>query len=680
MAQSNGENVFIITDGKQFLGSRATPTTYGHDLVYMTPNGPATDLGKELTVLQLPDAVVREVEPDSEPEPLYHQPKAYVRYSTLHSPDDIASDDEGRVIYEVDTEDEAWLDAQTGNSSAVVVAGSNGHASSSNGHHTVVPGVVDVDTFEWMMQWLERKAFVAHQKNEMFSTRHAVQYDDTPCAVCREKESDDVNQIVICDGCEMAVHQNCYGVRAIPDGAWLCDVCSRNLDPAKVICDLCGGTGGAFKPLEKPTASSALKAIRFAPNAILNPDKRREPPPSGFGHVQCALWLPHTSFASKDCFGSIIVRFGAKSAQTAHPCLYCSRSRGSTIKCAHPTCNTTFHVLCAQKRCCVLIKNSLGRHIAYCEEHTPDKYREWRREALKTSTRVRISKRRSKKLNASAKSSALLKTASRRSDLASLDSLRYWSGLLTESTVKSLLQTMDRLGMRKFSYETVLSVFKHWTRRRTQSKGMPLLKALHPSNVDCNGTVLLNMTPAKDVPTVYARLVRIRNHLQLMLDLTSAVLERERILRSKMMAKLQLYENIINPVRTAQIHVLRFIVTDYDTKQIFERTATNLHPYDWQTVMQRLQAGEYDHDAQISGGGSFFADLLKVVDPEQVASPLRDEAVRLTEMIKQLQFGNIPTIKRTPHPLSIILPTDTVIAFKQAIQKMESSDSYRDML
>lgn len=51
----------------------------------MTPNGPATDLGKELTVLQLPDAVVREVEPDSEPEPLYHQPKAYVRYSSTYS-------------------------------------------------------------------------------------------------------------------------------------------------------------------------------------------------------------------------------------------------------------------------------------------------------------------------------------------------------------------------------------------------------------------------------------------------------------------------------------------------------------------------------------------------------------------------------------------------------------------
>ncbi len=33
------------------------------------------------------------------------------------------------------------------------------------------------------------------------------------CTVCKDGSSDDNNQIIFCDGCDMAVHQACYGVR-----------------------------------------------------------------------------------------------------------------------------------------------------------------------------------------------------------------------------------------------------------------------------------------------------------------------------------------------------------------------------------------------------------------------------------------------------------------------------------
>lgn len=51
--------------------------------------------------------------------------------------------------------------------------------------------------------------------------------DDTPCAVCGDPESGPSNDIIFCDNCDLAVHQKCYHVPAIPEGDWLCKTCSQ---------------------------------------------------------------------------------------------------------------------------------------------------------------------------------------------------------------------------------------------------------------------------------------------------------------------------------------------------------------------------------------------------------------------------------------------------------------------
>ncbi len=51
--------------------------------------------------------------------------------------------------------------------------------------------------------------------------------DDEVCAVCSKPDSRRGNEIVFCDGCDMAVHQKCYGLRDIPEGDWLCRNCSQ---------------------------------------------------------------------------------------------------------------------------------------------------------------------------------------------------------------------------------------------------------------------------------------------------------------------------------------------------------------------------------------------------------------------------------------------------------------------
>jgi hypothetical protein len=49
--------------------------------------------------------------------------------------------------------------------------------------------------------------------------------DDDCCAICNDPDYSEADNIVFCDGCNVAVHQSCYGVDVIPSGSWFCSVC-----------------------------------------------------------------------------------------------------------------------------------------------------------------------------------------------------------------------------------------------------------------------------------------------------------------------------------------------------------------------------------------------------------------------------------------------------------------------
>lgn len=77
--------------------------------------------------------------------------------------------------------------------------------------------------------------------------------EEEVCVICSKPESKPPNEILFCDGCDMAVHQKCYGVAKIPKGDWLCKDCSQTTSIATDVVE--------------PTASlGAIEAMPKIPN------------------------------------------------------------------------------------------------------------------------------------------------------------------------------------------------------------------------------------------------------------------------------------------------------------------------------------------------------------------------------------------------------------------------------
>jgi hypothetical protein len=224
--------------------------------------------------------------------------------------------------------------------------------------------------FERIMDRLEKESYFESVKFGQ-ETRHDVD-EDAVCAVCDDGKCNNTNVIVFCDMCDLAVHQECYGVPYVPLGQWLCKRCQ--LSPAQnVECCLCPNLGGAFKQTE-------ITDMHVNDD---NSGKKKHKIKKGWAHVVCALWVPEVAFANTVFLEPIEGIENIDAARWKLKCYICNqRHKGACIQCSKPNCYQPFHVTCAKQaglfmRISPEIYERDGetyndvKRSAYCDKHTP---------------------------------------------------------------------------------------------------------------------------------------------------------------------------------------------------------------------------------------------------------------------------------------------------------------------
>ncbi|XP_024524621.1 histone-lysine N-methyltransferase ATX4 [Selaginella moellendorffii] len=146
-----------------------------------------------------------------------------------------------------------------------------------------------------------------------------VNWTSERCAVCRWVEDYEYNKIIICNRCQLAVHEECYGVKASEiSSSWVCRVC-QTPDIERECC-LCPVKGGALKPSDIP----------------------------GFWvHVTCAWFTPEVAFKDINKMEPAVGLQGVDTTRFSQACVVCEQVHGACIQCTK--CRTTYHPMCASR-------------------------------------------------------------------------------------------------------------------------------------------------------------------------------------------------------------------------------------------------------------------------------------------------------------------------------------------
>lgn len=169
------------------------------------------------------------------------------------------------------------------------------------------------------------------------------------CAVCGDASSDISNSIVFCDGCDIAVHQECYGVSFIPEGPWLCRKCLI-LRNTKAKCLFCPSTTGAFKQTDG----------------------------GDWAHVICTIWINELNFANPIYMEPIEGVNHIPKSRWRLTCYICKKKMGACVQCSKSSCFQAFHATCG-KRSGLYMKMRRGLNgalknqnslVTYCDKHS----------------------------------------------------------------------------------------------------------------------------------------------------------------------------------------------------------------------------------------------------------------------------------------------------------------------
>ncbi|KAF2858547.1 hypothetical protein K470DRAFT_259726 [Piedraia hortae CBS 480.64] len=259
----------------------------------------------------------------------------------------------GRVEYDMDEQDVQWLEEINRQRAASEA-------------EPVRPAV-----FEALMTQIEKEYHALERRIPKPQPRHAQMHrprsssqaavngdpaadePDSKCAVCDDGDCENANAIIFCDGCDLAVHQECYGVPFIPEGQWFCRRC-REVGRGVPTCLFCPSVDGAFKQ---------TTTMRWS-------------------HVLCALWIPEVSIANMTFMEPIADVEMVPRGRWALVCYICNQRMGACIQCGYKNCYQAFHVTCARRARLFLNMKSPNQSgidtanlRALCDKHVPPEWR-----------------------------------------------------------------------------------------------------------------------------------------------------------------------------------------------------------------------------------------------------------------------------------------------------------------
>ncbi|KAE9605740.1 putative histone-lysine N-methyltransferase transcription regulator PHD family [Lupinus albus] len=166
------------------------------------------------------------------------------------------------------------------------------------------------------------------------------------CAICRWVEDWEDNKMIICNRCQIAVHQECYGAKNVQDFAsWVCRVCET--PDVERECCLCPVKGGALKPTDVEMLWVHVTCAWFKPEVVFQNHETMEP-------ALGILRIPPNTFVKT--------------------CVICKQNHGSCASCVK--CATHFHVICAARAGYSMELHSMEKNgsqmikkLIYCAVH-----------------------------------------------------------------------------------------------------------------------------------------------------------------------------------------------------------------------------------------------------------------------------------------------------------------------
>ena len=271
----------------------------------------------------------------------------------------IGSSSVGRVEYDMDEQDNHWLEVHNSQRKA-------------EGVEVIKPAIFEITMTKIEKEWhaLEKRIPKPNPKppqthRPRSSSAAAVngeppglgEEQDSKCAICDDGDCENTNAIVFCDGCDLAVHQECYGVPYIPEGQWLCRKCQL-IGRGTPTCIFCPNTDGAFKQTNS----------------------------SRWAHLLCAIWIPEVQIGNPTFMEPVMDVEKIPKPRWKLTCYICRQKMGACIQCGNKNCYIAFHVTCARRsRLFLKMKSTHGGPAsidasvlkAYCDKHVPT---DWRRE------------------------------------------------------------------------------------------------------------------------------------------------------------------------------------------------------------------------------------------------------------------------------------------------------------